>query len=597
MKTQNQASVKFFRIINAFCLSFIIILIASSVYARDVTLQWDANTEDQLLGYRIYYDIDVGAPYEGTDADQGVSPIEMPLADFADPNNPQVTLTGLSDASDYFFAVTAYSADEESGYSNEASIEGDQPVVAEAGPNQTVDEGVTVTLDGSNSYDPDDAIAAYAWTQTGGPAVALSDASAAQPAFTSPDVDEGGASLTFSLTVTNDQGHSATDSVTINVTWDNIPPRADAGDDRTVNDGALVTLDGSNSYDLDDGVASYAWTQTGGPNVTVSDATAAASTFTAPAVDATGATLGFQLTVTDSNGLQATDSVIVNVTWQNLAPTADAGVDQVVNEGETVILDGSRSSDPDDGLVDFTWTQIEGPGVALSDPTASNPTFVTVPVDVNGAYLTFQLTVTDAGGLQASDEIVVTINNNGISSFSNEVLTLTTTTGDPIGVTLSGGSLVELYPLAAAEVPDGENGPDSLLYGLLDITIKADAIGGTAILTVHLPSPALADATWFNYDSAEGWRDCSDQVTFNDARDEMAIALVDGGLGDDDGTANGVIEDPSGLGSRAVDVSADDAATDTGSSGSASSSYAVSGNASAGGGCFISSVSPFGSGK
>ncbi|MDY6825379.1 MAG: choice-of-anchor U domain-containing protein, partial [Thermodesulfobacteriota bacterium] len=93
------------------------------------------------------------------------------------------------------------------------------------------------------------------------------------------------------------------------------------------------------------------------------------------------------------------------------------------------------------------------------------------------------------------------------------------------------------------------------------------------------------------------WRDCSDQVTFNDARDEMAIALVDGGLGDDDGTANGVIEDPSGLGSRAVDVSADDAATDTGSSGSASSSYAVSGNASAGGGCFIGSVSPFGSGK
>lgn len=789
MKTQNQASGKLFRILNTFCLSFIIILIASSVYARDVTLQWDANTEDQLLGYRIYYDIDAGAPYEGTGADQGVSPIEMPLADFADPNNPQITLTGLSDASDYFFAVTAYSADEESGYSNEASIEGDQPVVAEAGPNQTVDEGVIVSLDGSNSNDPDDAIAAYAWTQTGGPAVALSDASAAQPTFTSPDVDEGGASLTFSLTVTNDQGHSATDSVTINVTWenmpptaaaganqtvdegetvtldgtnshdpddglasyawtqtagpnvtlssatsaqagftapdvdsegvsltfelsvtdshglqdtdtvtvnvtwqnipphadagadqtvdegaavtldgshsydsddglasyawtqtagpnvtlsdaaaanptfsapdldsqsaaltfqltvtdsnglqdtdtvtvnvtwDNIPPRADAGDDRTVNDGALVTLDGSNSYDLDDGLAAYAWTQTGGPNVTLSDASAAAPTFTAPTVDATGETLGFQLTVTDSNGLQDTDSVIVNVTWQNLSPTADAGVDQVVNEGETVILDGSRSSDPDDGLVDFTWTQTEGPGVTLSDPTASNPTFVTVPVDVNGAYLTFQLTVTDAGGLQASDEIVVTINNNGISSFSNEVLTLTTATGDPIGVTLSGGSLVKLYPLAATEVPDGENGPDSLLYGLLDITIKADAIGGTAILTVHLPSPAPADATWFNYDSAEGWRDCSDQVTFNDARDEMAIALVDGGLGDDDGTANGVIEDPAGLGSRAVDVPADDAATDTGSAGSASSSYPVSSNAAASGGCFISSVSPFGSGK
>jgi len=86
MKTQNQASGKLFRIINTFCLSFIIILIASSVYARDVTLQWGANTEDRLLGYRIYYDIDAGAPYEGTDADQGTSPIEMPLAYFADPS-------------------------------------------------------------------------------------------------------------------------------------------------------------------------------------------------------------------------------------------------------------------------------------------------------------------------------------------------------------------------------------------------------------------------------------------------------------------------------------------------------------------------------
>ena len=373
MKTQNQASGKLFRIINTFCLSFIIILIASSVYARDVTLQWGANTEDRLLGYRIYYDIDAGAPYEGTDADQGTSPIEMPLAYFADPNNPRVTLTGLSDASDYFFAVTAYSADEESGYSNEASIEGDQPVVAEAGPNQTVDEGVTVTLDGSNSNDPDDTIAAYAWTQTGGPAVALSDASAAQPTFTSPDVDEGGASLTFLLTVTNDQGHSATDSVTINVTWQNIPPHADAGADQTVNEGTAVTLDGSHSYDPDDGSVDFAWTQTKGPGVTLSNATSAQAGFTAPDVDSNGVSLTFQLTVTDSNGLQDTDTVTVNVTWDNIPPHADAGADQTVNEGATVTLDGSHSYDPDDGLVDFTWTQTEGPGVTLSDPAASNP--------------------------------------------------------------------------------------------------------------------------------------------------------------------------------------------------------------------------------
>ena len=169
---------------------------------------------------------------------------------------------------------------------------------------------------------------------------------------------------------------------------------------------------------------------------------------------------------------------------------------------------------------------------------------------MNGAYLTFQVTVTDADGLRASDDVIVTINNNGISGFPDEVLTLTTATGDPIGLTLTGGSLVKLYPLAATEVPTGENGPDLLLYGLLDITIKADAVGGTAILTVYLPSPAPEWYTWFNYDENEGWRDCSEQITFNSERDQVAISLVDGGASE-----------------------------------------------GGGGGCFISSVFPFGSGK
>jgi len=60
---------------------------------------------------------------------------------------------------------------------------------ADAGPDQTVNEGDTVTLDGSNSSDLDDGIASYLWDQTGGTPVPLSDPTAVQPTFTAPDVD------------------------------------------------------------------------------------------------------------------------------------------------------------------------------------------------------------------------------------------------------------------------------------------------------------------------------------------------------------------------------------------------------------------------
>src|SRR5688572_26927482 len=56
--------------------------------------------------------------------------------------------------------------------------------VANSGPDQTVDAGVTVTLDGSGSSDADGTLAAYTWTQTAGsPTVTLSNRTVAQPTF------------------------------------------------------------------------------------------------------------------------------------------------------------------------------------------------------------------------------------------------------------------------------------------------------------------------------------------------------------------------------------------------------------------------------
>jgi len=53
-------------------------------------------------------------------------------------------------------------------------------------------------------------------------------------------------------------------------------------------------------------------------------------------------------------------------------PTAHAGSNQTVTEGDTVTLDGSQSSDPDDAVVRYEWTRLSGPTAALSDENAVN---------------------------------------------------------------------------------------------------------------------------------------------------------------------------------------------------------------------------------
>jgi len=89
---------------------------------------------------------------------------------------------------------------------------------ADAGLDQTATEGDIVTLDGSGSSDVDvgDSLT-YAWEQTAGPNVVLSDPNIAQPSFTSPDVAIGSpAVLSFQLTV-NDGIASNNDTVNITV--------------------------------------------------------------------------------------------------------------------------------------------------------------------------------------------------------------------------------------------------------------------------------------------------------------------------------------------------------------------------------------------
>ena len=200
--------------------------------------------------------------------------------------------------------------------------------VANAGANASVDELASVTLDGSLSSDADGDTLTYAWTQTAGTSVTLTNATSVQATFDAPDVTAVNTpdSLTFQLQVSDGSlSNSATVTITVNDigVGVNSPPVADAGPDQTVGELSNVDLDGTGSSDPDGDPVTYAWLQTAGPSVTLSDATAAAPSFTSPDVTSP-VVLTFQLTVDDGSD-STMDTVDITV-QETLSAVTVAGI-------------------------------------------------------------------------------------------------------------------------------------------------------------------------------------------------------------------------------------------------------------------------------
>jgi len=188
----------------------------------------------------------------------------------------------------------------------------------------------------------------------------------------------------------------------------NHPPLAVAGPDTVITlPTDSVLLNGGKSSDPDGKISAWQWTKLTGPaSFTIVSATAAITTVKNLKMGA----YTFELKVTDDEGASARDTVMITVdstATSNHPPVACAGADRAITlPTDTVTLDGSCSTDPDNNISSYQWTKIAGPAsVTIANANAAKTQVSNL---TEGVYQ-FELKVTDAGGLFSKDTVQVTV--------------------------------------------------------------------------------------------------------------------------------------------------------------------------------------------
>jgi len=324
-----------------------------------------------------------------------------PSVQFTAPELPDDTEMILS------FQVTGYSPG--NGWANALAlvkvIPSNGSPIADAGPDQSVSENALVKLIGTGT-DPDNDKLRYSWTQKSGMDIVLYEQATFSVYFFTPDIDTSSETLVFELTVTDSQGNSDTDDVSVTISTVNLPPRASAGPDRKVIGGSDVTVTGLGT-DPENGPITYSWKQIAGETMTF-DTTKPSFSFKAPSV-VSGETkrLVFQLTVTDSENQRGSDQLILMVVPANSAPIVDAGVDQTANENTLVNLSCS-ATDIDGDMINASWSSSSSDVVIANAGSLS--TTVQLPTVVKDQVITMTCTASD-GRLSSSDSMKINVVN------------------------------------------------------------------------------------------------------------------------------------------------------------------------------------------
>jgi hypothetical protein len=272
---------------------------------------------------------------------------------------------------------------------------------ANAGPNQTVNTGALVQLNGAGSTDPNGLPLSYQWSLVSLPAgsvASLSDSAAVNPTFTS---DRSG-TYVAQLIVSNSALSSAPATVTITTQAQIAAPTAYAGGNQTVNVGSVVTLSG-NGTDPQNLPLTLMWSLISKPALSMATLSSTGITNPVFVADLAGTYIA-QLIV--NNGVLSSAPSTATISTICLQPTANAGASQSVSVGAAVTLRGDSSVGACQSALTYSWslnTRPSGSTATLSGASTVSPSFT---ADVAGTYVA-QLIVNN--GLTNSNPATVTI--------------------------------------------------------------------------------------------------------------------------------------------------------------------------------------------
>ena len=257
--------------------------------------------------------------------------------------------------------------------------------VADAGADKTITVcvGDSVQIGGSPSGSGGAGGFTYSWSPVNG----LSSVSDANPYVK-------GISTTslYALTVMDANGCSAADALVVNVNPSNLS--ADAGNDINICFGGntIVTLGGNPTPTGGTAPYIFAWSPSQSLN-----STSVSNPFATPLV-----TTKYIVSVTDSKGCSATDSVVVTV---KASPIVNAGADVEVCQGGEVRLGSNPTASGSLAPYTYSWS----PSIGINNTSASNPL---ATLNVSTVYT---VVVTDANGCTNSDVVSITVHQNPVA--------------------------------------------------------------------------------------------------------------------------------------------------------------------------------------
>jgi len=343
------------------------------------------------------------------------------------------------------------------------------PPVANPGPNQTINVGAPVQLDGSHSTDVDGDKLTYSWailsTPSGSSAV-LSSTTAVQPTFRADRVG------TYVIQLIVNDGTVNSQPKTVTISTNDVPPVANPGPSQSVTIGAVVALNGSGSTDSDGLQLSYQWallTVPAGSNAALTSTSSASTSFTA---DVPGNYV-VQLIVND--GFLSSPPATLTISTSDVPPIANPGPNQTVSVGAAVQLDGTGSTDSDHQPLTYRWAILSQPSAGnatLSNATVAKPTFVAA---LAGLYVV-QLIVND--GFLDSSPVTMTVTAQQlnqpptVSAGPNQTIEL------PVNTATLNGS-------ASSSAPAGS-----------PVTVQWSQVSGPGTVTFGNPTQPVTQATF-----------------------------------------------------------------------------------------------------